>query len=118
MGLLPPSPGSGHVLGVDIRHGGPELRRAIGYMPEVDALVPGMRGAEYVALAGELYGMPSKQALRRAHEVLTYLDLEEARYRRLEEYSTGMKEGLKLGPGLVDEPARRLPGGPTRGLGP
>ena len=30
-----------------------------------------------------------KQAIRRAHEVLTYLQLEDARYRRLEEYSTG-----------------------------
>ena len=37
---------------------GTALRRAIGYMPEADALVPGLRGAEYVALAGELYGMP------------------------------------------------------------
>ena len=43
--------------------------------------------------------MPRKQALRRAHEVLSYLDLEDARYRRLEEYSTGMKQRLKLGAG-------------------
>ncbi|HMC66702.1 MAG TPA: ABC transporter ATP-binding protein, partial [Gemmataceae bacterium] len=118
MGLLPPSSGNGHVLGVDIRRGGPELRRAIGYMPEVDALVPGMRGAEYVALAGELYGMPSKQALRRAHEVLTYLDLEEARYRRLEEYSTGMKQRLKLAQALVHDPQLLLLDEPTSGMDP
>ena len=36
--------------------------------------------------------MPRKQAQRRAHEVLTYLELEDARYRRLEDYSTGMKQ--------------------------
>ena len=65
-------------------------------MPEADALIPGMHGAEYVALAGELYGMPRRQAQRRAHEVLTYLGMEEARYRRLEEYSTGMKQRIKL----------------------
>jgi len=118
MGLLPPSSGNGHVLGVDIRRGRPELRRAIGYMPEVDALVPGMRGAEYVALAGELYGMPSKQALRRAHEVLTYLDLEEARYRRLEEYSTGMKQRLKLAQALVHDPQLLLLDEPTSGMDP
>ena len=35
--------------------------RSIGYMPEADALVPGIAGAEYVALAGELYGMPRRQ---------------------------------------------------------
>ena len=39
---------------------GVALRRAIGYMPEADALVPGMKGAEYVALAGELYGMAAQ----------------------------------------------------------
>ena len=72
-----------------MRIAGIELRRQIGYMPEADALVPGLRGADFVALAGELYGMPRKQALRRAHEVLTYLDLGDARYRRVEEYSTG-----------------------------
>ena len=60
LGLLPPSSGSGRVLGHDlIGQDGAALRRAIGYMPEADALIPGLRGAEYVALAGELYGMPA-----------------------------------------------------------
>src|ERR1700686_3438731 len=66
LGLLPPSSGAGHVLGHDLLSAGPELRRAIGYVSEADALIPGMSGAEYVALAGELYGMARKQAMRRA----------------------------------------------------
>ena len=74
-------------------------------MPEAAAVVPGLRGVEYVALAGELYGMPRREASRRAHEVLTYLDLEDARYRRLEEYSTGMKQRLKLAAGAGPRPA-------------
>ena len=85
--------------------------------------MPGLRGVDYVALAGELYGLPRKQAIRRAHEVLTYLQLEDARYRRLEEYSTGMKQRLKLAQSLVHDPpvllARRAdqrprPGRPRR----
>jgi ABC-2 type transport system ATP-binding protein len=141
LGLLPASSGSGSVLGhalpppeqADSRSGwhrwfrravpdlggdGSALRRAIGYMPEADALVPGLRGAEYVALAGELYGMPRKQAQRRAHEVLTYLGLEDARYRSLEEYSTGMKQRLKLGQALVHDPPVLLLDEPTSGLDP
>jgi ABC-2 type transport system ATP-binding protein len=94
------------------------LRRRIGYMPEADALIPGLRGAEYVALAGELSGMPRRQAQRRAHEVLTYLELEDARYRFLEEYSTGMKQRLKLAQALVHDPPLLLLDEPTSGLDP
>ena len=118
LGLLPPSSGSGRVLGHDLGRAGVELRRAVGYMPEADALVPGLRGAEYVALAGELYGMPPREARRRAHEVLTYLELEDARYRRLEEYSTGMKQRLKLAQALVHDPPVLLLDEPTSGLDP
>src|SRR5262245_26062286 len=104
MGLMPPSEGNGTLLGHDIRTGGIALRRLIGYMSEADALIPGLKGAEYVALAGQLYGMPPRDAHRRAHEVLTYLGLEDARYRKLEEYSTGMKQRLKLAQALVHDP--------------
>jgi ABC-2 type transport system ATP-binding protein len=87
-------------------------------MPESDSLVWGLAGVEYVALAGELYGMPRLQAKRRAHEVLTYLGLEEARYRKVEEYSTGMRQRLKLAQALVHDPAVLLLDEPTSGLDP
>jgi ABC-2 type transport system ATP-binding protein len=142
LGLLPPSSGGGEILGQPLpppeedsfraaqipqvlnslsegfTGAGIGLRRAIGYMPEADALVPGLAGAEYVALAGELCGMPRRQAQRRAHEVLTYLELEDARYRRLEEYSTGMKQRLKLAQALVHDPVVLLLDEPTSGLDP
>jgi ABC-2 type transport system ATP-binding protein len=118
LGLLPPSSGRGVILGHDLATAGTNLRRSIGYMPEADALVPGLRGAEFVALAGELSGMPRRQAQRRAHEVLTYFGLEEARYRRLEEYSTGMKQRLKLAQALVHDPPLLLLDEPTSGLDP
>jgi ABC-2 type transport system ATP-binding protein len=123
MGLLPPSSGWGRVLDQTITPGGRkeadyELRRLIGFMPEADALVPGLSGVEYVALAGELYGLPRKQAQRRAHEVLTYLELEDARYRRLDEYSTGMKQRIKLAQAIVHDPPVLMLDEPTSGLDP
>jgi ABC-2 type transport system ATP-binding protein len=117
LGLLPPSSGTGRVMGRDITAGA-ELRRAIGYMAEMDGLVPGLSGVDYVALAGELSGMPRLEARRRAHEVLTNLGLEDARYRRLEEYSTGMKQRLKLAAALVHDPPVLLLDEPTSGLDP
>ncbi|MBY0231664.1 MAG: ABC transporter ATP-binding protein [Gemmataceae bacterium] len=118
LGLLPPSSGTGQVLGRDLATAGAELRRLVGYMPEAEGLVPGLLGVEYVALAGELCGMSRREAQRRAHELLTYLELEDARYRRLEEYSLGMKQRLKLAQALVHDPPLLLLDEPTSGLDP
>jgi ABC-2 type transport system ATP-binding protein len=123
MGLLAPSSGTGTVLDQPLGTAADgatsyRLRRLIGFMPEADALVPGLTGVEYVALAGELYGMPRRQAQRRAHEVLSYLGLEEARYRRVEDYSAGMKQRVKLAQALVHDPPALLLDEPTSGLDP
>jgi ABC-2 type transport system ATP-binding protein len=118
LGTLAPSTGTARVLGHDVRRAGLLLRGVVGYMPERDAFVPGLRGIEYVALAGRLCGMSRRQAHRRAHEVLSYLRLEEARYRPLEQYSVGMKQRLKLAATLVHDPQVLLLDEPTSGLDP
>lgn len=118
MGLIVPTSGEGTLLDKDLRGAAFPRRRLLGYMSEADALVPGLRGAEFVALAGELCGMPRKDASRRAHELLTYLGLDDARYRKLEEYSTGMKQRIKLAQALVHDPPLLLLDEPTSGLDP
>ncbi len=118
LGLIRPTQGVARVLGFDVRTAGVRVRGRVGYMPERGSLVPGLRGVEFVALAGQLSGMPRLQALRRAHEVLSYLGLEEARYRYLEQYSVGMKQRLKLAAALVHDPQVLLLDEPTAGLDP
>jgi ABC-2 type transport system ATP-binding protein len=123
MGLIPPTNGTGRVLDEQLGQtgdstGNRRLRGLIGFMPEADALIPGLTGIEYVSLAGELCGMPGREAQRRAHEVLSYLELEEARYRKVDEYSLGMKQRVKLAQSLVHDPAVLLLDEPTSGLDP
>jgi ABC-2 type transport system ATP-binding protein len=77
-----------------------------------------LKGVEFVAFAGDLYGMPHRDARRRAHEVLDYVGLGELRYRRLEEYSSGNLQRLKLAAALVHDPQLLLLDEPTNGLDP
>ena len=79
LGLVRHTAGTVRVYGSDVTRNGVGLRGRIGYMPEREGVLPGLNGIEYVGLAGELNGMPRKQSLRRAHELLSQLGLEEAR---------------------------------------
>lgn len=118
LGFLAPSKGSGRVLGFDIRTGQKAVRERIGYMPENDCLMPGMDAVTLTAFLGELSGMPKQESIKRAHEVLYYVGLEESRYRKVETYSAGMKQRLKLAQALVHDPTLLFLDEPTSGMDP
>jgi ABC-2 type transport system ATP-binding protein len=120
LGLLVPDRGEARIAGRNPsdRADRIEIRRSIGYMPEGDCLIPGMTGLELVATLGRLAGMSAPDAITRAHEMLDYVGIDEARYRTLDEYSTGMKQRLKLAQALVHDPALLLLDEPTNGLDP
>ncbi|MGE3808258.1 MAG: ATP-binding cassette domain-containing protein [Gemmataceae bacterium] len=118
LGLINLDAGSGEVLGLDIRRQELEVRQAIGFVPEDECLFPALPGVEFVAYAGELCGMAHADAMQRAHEVLNYVGLEEARYRLVDSYSTGMKQRLKLAAAIVHDPRLLILDEPTNGLDP
>jgi ABC-2 type transport system ATP-binding protein len=118
LGFLTPDHGSLIAFGLDPVRSPLEVRRRIGYMPEVDCHLPDMTAAAFVAFAGELSGLPRDEAISRAHEVLYYVGLGEARYRTVDTYSTGMKQRVKLAQALVHDPDLLLLDEPTNGLDP
>jgi len=118
LGLLEPTAGRAEVLGYRVPEQALAVRRRVGYMPEDDCYVPYVSAVEFVTESGRLSGMPRGEAFRRAHQVLEYLGLEEARYRELGEFSAGMKQRVKLAQGLVHGPELLFLDEPTSGLDP
>ena len=118
LGFVPVSAGSATILGHDIRHQSHQLRSLVGYMPENDAFIANMTAVSFIRMMGELAGLPPDAALERAHEVLFYVGLGEARYRLLGTYSLGMKQLAKLAQAIVHGPRLLILDEPTNGLDP
>ena len=118
LGFVVPDRGRMQVLGLDVARAPLEIRARVGYVPESDAHIPGMNAVSFVAYCGELGGLPRVDAVQRAHEVLFYVGLGEARYRNLETYSTGMKQRIKLAQALVHDPDLLFLDEPTNGMDP
>ena len=118
LGFVVPDQGRMRVLDKDVAASPLEIRARIGYMPESDSHIPGMNAVSFVAYCGELCGLPRADAMQRAHEVLFYVGLGEARYRNIETYSTGMKQRIKLAQALVHDPDLLFLDEPTNGMDP
>src|SRR5437763_8429640 len=118
LGFVIPTRGQMRVLGLDVATSPLEIRARVGYMPENDAHIPGMNAVSFVGYCGELAGLPRVDAMQRAHEVLFYVGLGEARYRNVETYSTGMKQRIKLAQALVHDPDLLFLDEPTNGMDP
>ena len=99
LGFFPAAEGTARVFGRDIRTERRAIRSLIGYM-------------------AELSGLPPSAALERAHEALFYVGLGEARYRRIETFSLGMKQRVKLAQAIVHAPRLIVLDEPTNGLDP
>ena len=116
LGLIQATSGSGSVLGHDIRAEADRIRSRIGYMAEYEAMSGKMTAYDQVRYSGELLGMNVDAAISRAHEALDYVGLGEQRYRKVETYSTGMKQAAKLACALIHDPEMIIADEPTNGL--
>jgi ABC-2 type transport system ATP-binding protein len=118
LGFHQPSAGTAQIFGYDIVDQAKQIKTLIGYMPERDAFIAKMTAVHFVRLMAELSGLPAEAALERAHEALFYVGLGEARYRKLETYSLGMKQLAKLAQAIVHGPKLIFLDEPTNGLDP
>ncbi|HKA88181.1 MAG TPA: ABC transporter ATP-binding protein [Haliangiales bacterium] len=115
---LTPFEGEARVLGLDPRRDALAIRDRVGYMPEMESYLAGMTAVQLCAYAGELSGLPRAAAMERAHAALYLCGLEDKRYLKVETYSTGMKQRVKLAQAVVHDPELLFLDEPTNGLDP
>jgi ABC-2 type transport system ATP-binding protein len=118
LGLMQPSGGWLEVTGRPVASDPVGIRSRLGYMPEHDCLPLDQTAADVVATFGELAGLPTRAARQRSSDVLDLVGLDEARFRPIGGFSTGMRQRTKLAQALVADPRLVLLDEPTAGLDP
>jgi len=118
LGFNRASSGVVRLFGLDMPRHALEARQQLGYMPEREVVSPKVSAVSFLTYCGRLFGMSQVDARERSHEVLNYVGLGENRYRKMETYSTGMLQKVKLAQALVHDPKLLLLDEPTNGLDP
>jgi ABC-2 type transport system ATP-binding protein len=118
LGLMQPTAGWLEVAGRGVAADPVGVRSRLGYMPEHDCLPLDQTASDIVATFGELAGLPPRAARQRASDVLDLAGLDEARFRPVGGFSTGMRQRTKLAQALVADPELVLLDEPTAGLDP
>jgi ABC-2 type transport system ATP-binding protein len=119
LGLHRPTSGAASVLGMPIGDGnGVKIRERVGYLPESDCLPMDIASADFVRHMAEMSGLPREAARTRAAETLYHCGVDEERFRRMRELSTGMKQRVKLAQAIVHDPELVFLDEPTNGMDP
>jgi ABC-2 type transport system ATP-binding protein len=103
-GLLAPSAGHIEILGLGLAENPVEVKRQIGVVPEGMALFGRLTGAEYLNFAGRMYGLDRETAVKRASELLDFMQLADQPQTLVTDYSHGMQKKLALAAAVIHNP--------------
>jgi ABC-2 type transport system ATP-binding protein len=116
--LLPPSSGVARVAGFDVVRNPREVRRRIGYVPQMLSADAGLAGRENLLLSARLYGIPRPERSARIDEALAFMGLTGVGDALVRTYSGGMIRRLEIAQSMLHRPSVLFLDEPTVGLDP
>jgi len=116
--LLPPSEGTARVAGFDVTRRPREVRRRIGYVPQLLSADGGLTGFENLMVFARLYEVPRSERKERIRDALATMGLEGSADTPVKRYSGGMIRRLEIAQAFLHRPAVLFLDEPTVGLDP
>ena len=116
--LLPPTSGSANVGGFDVVHNASNVRRLIGYVPQVLSADGTLTGRENLMIFAKLYDIPKSERATRIDESLEFMGLTDACDKLVKNYSGGMIRRLEIALSMLHHPKVLFLDEPTIGLDP
>jgi ABC-2 type transport system ATP-binding protein len=116
--LLAPTSGTAMIDGLDLVKNSAEVRRKIGYVPQMISVDGTLTAIENLILMARLYDIPAHDCPARAKEVLSFLELEDHANALVRTFSGGMIRRLEIGQAIVHRPKALFLDEPTSGLDP
>jgi ABC-2 type transport system ATP-binding protein len=116
--LLPPSSGNAWVAGYDIRRHAADVRRVIGYVPQLISADGALTGRENLLIFAKLYDIPRRERSTRIHDALVFMDLDNVADKVVRNYSGGMIRRLEIAQSMLHRPRALFLDEPTVGLDP
>jgi ABC-2 type transport system ATP-binding protein len=116
--LLPPTSGSAQVAGYDILRQPADVRRMIGYVPQLISADATLSGYENLLIFAKLYGIPRAKRNSIVQAALEFMGLSDSADKLVRAYSGGMIRRLEIAQSMLNRPKVLFLDEPTLGLDP